>query len=454
MASTKKASSAAHNSRAKSTSSLSGPVHNTGSSAHPAPPPPALTAFNPARSLYAAVSVNHVGASGRERLRVWDVQADGVLAEWELGAEMVAEGRSDAAVRSVLWLAAGSGEGPSDTHASKKKRRHSKGGDASAAAAGTSASGADVLVVSQKKMVGFRTSQSKPAFQWSVPTQQGEQVAAALYIPAQNAVALALEKSGLAIVSLADGSVVLTVKYPTNSTAPSCMALVGAEDTSDALTLVLANTAVATLTLSLPLSSTSSTAFSPPQNIAIAPLRFALPVGPAQLLTAEEGARTASLWMVEKDAQLQLAANIPLPTDAPVHNAALSSDAARVALLASSGEVSVFSLDLSAVAAAAAADAEGASAASPGKKKKKAKAKGIPSLRPVSVVRVVEGKESRQAGIAAVALPRGEGAGEGADAGEAAGLLYARMGGAGRIVWETAVSARWEGAGCLRGIQR
>ena len=136
---------------------------------------------------------------------------------------------------------------------------------------------------------------------------------------------------------------------------------------------------------------------------------------------------------------LEALATIPLPTSSDVHYAAIDEQNGRIAILSLTGEISVFSLDLSVVQSIT--EVSEVETTPIRKKGKGNKFKGLPSLKPISTISIVEGKESRQATIIALAF-----VGSGSDDvdmenvrknGE---LVIGRMGGGGRLVWEKAVS--------------
>ena len=143
---------------------------------------------------------------------------------------------------------------------------------------------------------------------------------------------------------------------------------------------------------------------------------------------------------------VEMIASVPLPTASPVHYASVDERNQLLAMLSTAGEISIFSTDLTSTHNTTSVVAnETADSPTPLKKKKASKAKGLPSLKPLSTVSVLEGKEARQAGILALAFtgatlqPQQDVDMDG-NAGPAGELVIGRMGGGGRLLWEKVVS--------------
>ncbi len=446
-------------SRKKATSVL----HQTStSSSLPPPPPPSRFAFNSSSNLFASVSSSHVGSTGKERLRVWDVSTNAVVAEWDLGPSVLGETSQSAncAVRALTWatletssvvesskrlsseaIAASQDLQEPDGETSRENKRRRKRLEKVVSKAATqnqitdlaeNAEGAIevVVVISDDQIACFLPSVATVIKRVSVSKSStaDNKVASVAWIKEHDVLAIGTTNN-ISIISISLGETIISLPLPRHATSPSVIAHVSAKD----LTLLISNMAVTPLSISLPLSATSITNFHPQQSIAVSPLRLVVPLSEDRLLTAETDGRVASLWKVTQAGSLPLEAlaTIPLPTSSGVHYAAVDEQHHRVAIMSVSGEICLFSLDLSDARSGAPEEET-----TPIRKKGKAnKPKGLLSLKPVSIVSIVEGKESRQASIVALAFVGAKGGDE--KNGE---LVVGRMGGGGRVVWDKVVS--------------
>ena len=350
------------------THATAGPSRIKASSTQAPLPSPSVSAFNPSRTLFACAQPI-LGSA--EKLSVWDIRSDRLIAEWEI------EGASQAT--TVSWISLSSA-GPS-----RKKRRKSEAAQESD----------EVVVVTTRSGSLFAFSPKRSEV---VQRQEVDVVSAACVT--QRGLLLARAKDLLYLSS--DLSITSNVPLPPN-TAPVHALAVLSTSTNDVLHVLLgAITSVISLHLNLSSGRITHSSNPIPVSTTRVTALYPLPtdISGASFLVLTHDDRTVSSYTLQTStSSAKLSYRYASPTLSPAHSISVSSD--LISVLHSSGEVSLFTppseLDLI-----------------------RPKTDSSPSI-----LRVVEGKEDRLVRLCGVAFGEED----------SSILLCGRMSGGGRVKW-------------------
>lgn len=415
-------------SRAKSTTQLS---QATATPSLPPPVHPSLSGFNPSNSRFGAINAG-LGAS--EKLRIWDVENSVVLGEWDIVPEA---GKTNQKVRCLAWgsfFAEDLHTSTSDGENRKKRRKRRSEG-------ASSAPRVDAVVLAQGNNLLFYTANSNTVVK-NVPVSSPV-----------TALGWTSQEDGLLIAATADhilffdasANPLFTADLPATVKTAALTAISALPSSSSTLSVILASNSIVKLDVSSPISESSTATFGTPQQVGVEPIRKMVALNAQQFVVGEEQARVASIWRATESssAPFEMVASVPIPTLSNVHTLTVSPEHTELLVLAESGEITVYSVSEAALASHSTSDP------SAGKKAagRRRKTGAIPSLQPVSKISVVEGKESRQAGLISLAvLPSSSETQDGMDvevdgqSDKSSQVVIGRMGGASRVKWEKIVS--------------
>lgn len=410
-------------SRAKSTTQLS---QATATPSLPPPVHPSLSGFNASSSRFSAVNA---GLGTSEKLRIWDVENSVVLGEWDVVPEA---GKTNQKVRCLIWgsfFAEDMHTSTSDGESRKKRRKRKSEGSSGGPRV-------DAVVLAQGDNLLFYTANSNTVVK-KVP------------LPSPvTALGWTSQEDGLLIAATADSVIILDASANPLFTADlpagiksAALTTVAALPSPSSLSIVLASNSVAKLDISSPISESSVATFGPTQQVGVEPVRTIVALNAQQFIIGEEQARVASIWRATDNAitPFEVLASVPIPTLSNVHTLAVSPERSELFVLAETGEISVYSVSEAALASQSTTETAGKKAAG-----KRRKTGAIPSLQPISKISVVEGKESRQAGLISLAVldsPVEDGMDVEDQTGDKSSqVLIGRMGGASRVKWEKIVS--------------
>lgn len=408
-------------SRAKSTSQLNQSAATTN-----LPPPvhPSLHGFNLSNTRFSAINAS-LGAS--EKLRIWDVESSAVLGEWDIVPEA---GNTSQKVKCLTWgsfyaedLQASATDGE---NRKKRRKRRSEGSSA--------APRVDAVVLARGDHLLFYTPNSNAVVK-KVPVLSP--VSALSWTSQEDGILIAATADDIIVLD-ASANIVLTAKLPSTMTSTALTGISVLPSSSTTISVILASNSIAKLDVSTPISESSVATFGPTQQVGVEPVRKILALNAQQFVIGEEQARVASVWRSTDSATspFEMVASVPIPTLSNVHTLAISPERSELFVLAETGEVSVYSVSNTALASQTTTDAPAGKKAAGRKRKTGA----IPSLQPVSKISVVEGKESRQAGLISLAVV-GESSTDGDEDEQtkSSEVLIGRMGGASRVKWEKIV---------------
>lgn len=411
-------------SRAKSTTQLS---QATATPSLPPPVHPSLSGFNSSSTRFSAINAG-LGAS--EKLRIWDVENSVVLGEWDVVPEA---GRTNQKVRCLAWgsfFAEDMHTSASDGESRKKRRKRKS--------EGSGGPRVDAVVLAQGENLLFYTANSNSVVK-KVPVSSP--VTALGWTSQEGGLLIAATVDEIIILD-ASANAILTVDLPTAVKTAALTSVAALPSSSTTLSIILASNSIAKLDLSTPISESSEATFGSSQQVGVEPVRKIVALNAQQFIIGEEQARVASIWRAIDNATtpFEVVASVPIPTLSNVHTLAVSPEQSELFVLAETGEISVYSVSPAALASQSMTDA------SAGKKVagKRRKTGAIPSLQPVSKISVVEGKESRQAGLISLAVVGATPTEDGMEVEEtgdkSSEILIGRMGGASRVKWEKIVS--------------
>ncbi|WOO81032.1 WD repeat-containing protein 43 [Vanrija pseudolonga] len=362
---------------------VAGPSRHKASAAQVPPPPPTVSGFNPSRTHF-AMALPILGSA--DKVQVWDIAADAVVAEWEVP--------NASKVTAVVWASAASGA------ARKRRKRKSLGG--------ADGGEEDVLLVA---------------------TNKGDSSSLVVYTPIKGEVLRTIPLSAKAtaawsdehgvIIATASNLLVLgrdiatvahTFALPSTASAPSAVALLPTSSV-ETLHVVVANASVVALHLSLESSSISHTSSPLPVSTTSVTSLEPLPLtqqGASFLVVSEDDRTVSQYTLASPTVTAKLSFRYASPTVSPAHSLAVSSE--LLSVLHFSGEISLFPLpsevDLS-----------------------RPKSDSKPTT-----VKLVEGKDERTAHIARAEFAPSSDA-----------LLCGRLAGGGRVKWYRAVYELPEG---------
>jgi len=324
--------------------SVAGPSRIKGNATQAPPPPVSVAAFNPSRTLFACAQPV-LGSA--DKLTVWDVVADRVIAEWEV------EGAAKAT--TVVWSSIASG-------AAKKKKRK----------AGSGTEGEDVVVLTTDKgaLIVFTPRRGEVLRRLNVgrvhATASGEHL---VLVTAKEILVLNQDFSAVAH----------TFDLPSGTPASSSAALL--PSTPEILHLLIASASVIALRLNIVSSKVSSTSAPLPVSTSQVSSIVTLPTtaqGSSFLVTCEDDRTVSQYTLPQATAPAKLSYRYASPTLSPVHSLSMSND--LVSVVHSSGEVSLFPLPKELDFARPKSDSK------------------------PSIVKLVEGKEDRQVRLVGAAF--------------------------------------------------
>jgi U3 small nucleolar RNA-associated protein 5 len=279
------------------------------------PPPPSLSAFNSSRTQF-ALAQPVLGSA--DKVTIWDISSDRVIAEWEVEAA----GRG-----STLCWASISGAG-----SKKQGKRRRKGADASE-------DGEEdvVLIATKSSLVIYspRRSQVVRKVTLSSPIT-------ALWSD-DNGI-IASTATSILVFSPDVTSVSNTFALPANTPSPTSIALLSSS-TAETLHVLVATSSIVTLHLELSTSKVSFTSSPLPVSTASVTSLQPLPVMAqgASFLVVSEDDRTVSQYTIPSPTKAsKLSYRYASPTLSPAHSVAISST--LLSVLHQSGEISLFSL--------------------------------------------------------------------------------------------------------------
>ncbi|CAK9781923.1 hypothetical protein CC85DRAFT_303686 [Cutaneotrichosporon oleaginosum] len=353
-------------------------------------PSSAVSGFNPARTHF-ALALPVLGAA--DKVQVWDVAADSVIAEFELPGAAKAV--------SVAWSSV------SSSGSTKRRRRRKSGSEA----AGTDE---DVLLVAsikgdQSNLAVYLPSKGEALRTISLPGK-----VTAMWSD-EYGVIIATE-SNLLVLGPEAAAIAHTFDLPSSVKAPSAVALLPTSTGEELHAIVGAKSVVA---VHLSTTSSSITHTSSPLPVSTTSVTSLQPLPNTQqgasFLVVCEDDRTVNQYTFpgSPTAAAKLSYRYTSPTLSPVHSVALSDE--FVAALHDDGEISVFPIALTDL-----------NFARPKSNNKPAK------------VKLVEGKEGKTASICRVEFAP-------VDDGAPAVLSCGRMVGGGRVKWYSATIEQPEG---------
>ncbi|WWC61350.1 uncharacterized protein I303_103931 [Kwoniella dejecticola CBS 10117] len=362
------------------------PKHSQQPVAQSPPPSSSLSAFNSSQTLFALASPV-LGSA--DKVQVWDVTTDRVVAEWEVA------GASKAT--TVTWANI-----QSDAASKKKKRRKSGPTDSidEEAVLITSAKG-QLHVFSPSKGEIIRTiTLPEPA------TSAWSDEHAVVYTTSSSILVLSPDASTI--------SHTFPFPLPSATTSPSAISILPSS-TPDVLHVLVATSSV--VVLHLDLSSSKVTYTSQPLPASTSSVSSILPLptseqGSSFLVVSEDDRTISQYTIIAPQSPPKLSYRYASPTLSSAHS--LSTCSTLLSVLHVSGEVSLFALPSNLDFSRPKSDSK------------------------PSTVKVVEGKEERIARLARVTF-------ESQAAGAPGALLCGRLAGGGRVKWHRAVFELPEG---------
>ena len=258
-------------------------------------PPPTIYAFNPSHTLFACAQPV-LGSA--DKLTVWDIVADRVIAEWEV------EGAAKA--NTIAWSSISSG--------ARKKRRKKSGNEGDE----------DVVVLTTDKgLVVFAPRRGEVIRRSDIMAQA---------IASDDRVVLVTAKEVLVLDS--DHSVSHT--FPLSSSATSAAVL--PTSTTDVIHLAIASSSVTILHLDL--ASNKIVYTSSPLPVSTSSVSSIIPLDTSILVASNDDRSVSQYTLTTPTSPAKLSYRYASPTLSPVHSISTTSD--LVAVLHSSGEISLF----------------------------------------------------------------------------------------------------------------
>jgi U3 small nucleolar RNA-associated protein 5 len=337
------------------------------------PAPPSLSSFSPSRTQY-ALAQPVLGSA--DKVTVWDVATDRVVAEWEVEQAGKAS--------TLCWASVAGNRKPG-----KRRRKSGPEDDAE-----------DVVLIATKSssLVVYSPRRSQVVRKLNLPS-----TATALWSD-DNGVVVATSTS-IHVLSAEVTSISHTFALPPNTPSPTSIALL-ASSTPDTFHALIASSSVVTLHLELATSTTSYTSSPLPVSTSSVISLLPLPItsqGTSFLVVAEDD-RTVSQYTIPSPTKSpKLSYRYASPTLSPAHSLALSST--LLSVLHQSGEISLFTLPTELDLARPKSDSK------------------------PSTVKLVEGKADQLSRVCRAEFS--------ADANGTSVLLCGRMAGAGRVKWFT-----------------
>lgn len=337
-------------------------------------PSSSISAFNPSHTQF-ALALPVLGSA--DKLSIWDVASDRVIAEYEV------EGASRAT--TVCWAC-----GSSTASGQKKKRRRKSD---------PSSDGEEVVLLTPEKggLVVFSPAKGEVIRHLDLP---GKVVAAW----SDDRGTILATPSSLLVFNTDASSIAHTFSLPSNTPTPTVIAIL-ASSTSQILHILVASQSVTTLHCHL--ANSKITYSSPPLPVSTTFVTSLHPLpstsqGTSFLVLSEDD-RTVSQYTIPAPEQIaKLSYRYASPTLSPAHSVSTSSS--LLSILHASGEISLFMLPTELELARPKSDSK------------------------PSTVKLVEGKDARLARLARAEFAFTE-------EGSAGALLCGRMAGAGRVKW-------------------
>lgn len=368
-------------------SAQAGPSRSQKSAAQAPPPSPSVSGFNPSRTHF-ALALPVLGSA--DKVQVWDVAADAVVAEWEVPGA--------AQVSALCWASVASSGA-----AKKRRRRKSLPGDGS---------DENVLLIATNKGTTSNLLSYIPLKGEVIRSSPLPGKATAAWSD-EHGVIVATDDE-LLVLGPDASSISNTFDLPSSSNSPSAVAILPTS-TPEVLHVIVGTMSVTAVHLSLSSSSVSHTSSPIPASTTAITSLQPLPLSQqgASFLVVSEGDRTVSQYTFPSPtATAKLSYRYASPTLSPAHSLAVSPE--LLSVLHFSGEISLFNLP---------SEVDFARPKSDSKPK---------------VVKLVEGKEERTAHLVrAEFAPVKQGA--------PGALWCGRMAGGGRVKWYKAVFEQPEG---------
>ena len=355
-----------------------GPSRIKASSTQAPPPPVSVAAFNPSRTLFACAQPV-LGSA--DKLTVWDVVADRVIAEWEV------EGAAKAT--TVVWSTI------SDAAKKKKRRKSGSGheGDEDVVAL-TTDKGSLVVFAPRRGEVLRRVDVGR------------------VHAAASNDRLVLVTAKDILVVDRDLSAIANTFPLPAGATTPTAATILPSE--SDIIHLLIASASVISIHISLDQDKLAHSSSPLPVSTSHVSSLVSLPAsshGHSFLVLCQDDRTVSQYTLPQPSAQAKLSYRYSSPTISPVHS--VSTTPELISVLHTSGEVSLFPTptDLDFV---------------------RPKSDSKPSL-----VKVVEGKEDSPVRLVGATFSTEDDA--------AGALLCGKIFGGGRVKWLKAVYERPEG---------
>ncbi len=370
---------------------LAGPSRMKPPNAQSAPPPSAVSAFNPSRTHF-ALALPVLGAA--DKVSIWDVSADHVMAEWEV------EGASK--VTTICWSSSPLPDSipfEASVGTGKRKRRRKHGvGD-----------GDEVLLITtaQGELAVFSPSRGEVLRKFELPAPVTAAWADERHI-------LFTTTSAILVYDAHLSDEARRFALPANTPPPTAIAALS-PSSPQFLDIIFGSLSVARLTLDLETSDTSSTSALIP--VSTSSVTSLLPLPPASqgtsfLVVADDDRTVSQYTFTSPEIPAKLSYRYASPTLASAHSVAISSN--LLSVLHTSGEISLFPMPAEYDLARPKTDSK------------------------PSVVKLVEGKDERISILCGAAFAP-------AVSGSARALLCGRMAGAGRVKWHRVAYESAEG---------
>jgi U3 small nucleolar RNA-associated protein 5 len=355
-----------------------GPSRIKASSTQAPPPPVSVAAFNPSRTLFACAQPV-LGSA--DKLTVWDVVADRVIAEWEV------EGAAKAT--TVVWSSI------SDAAKKKKRRKSGSGHEGDE----------DVVAITTDKgsLVVFAPRRGEVLRRLDVGR---------VHAAASNDRLVLVTAKDILVIDRDLSAIANTFPLPAGATTPTAATILPSE--SDIIHLLIASASVISIHISLDQDKLAHSSSPLPVSTSHVSSLVSLPPsshGHSFLVLCEDDRTVSQYTLPQPSAQAKLSYRYSSPTISPVHSVSTTPD--LISVLHSSGEVSLFPTptELDFV---------------------RPKSDSRPSL-----VKVVEGKEDSPVRLVGATFSSEDDA--------AGSLLCGRIFGGGRVKWLKAVYERPEG---------
>lgn len=341
-------------SRAPSTSALN---HSSNTSILPPAPRPSLSGFNASHTQYASITPTLGGA---DKLRIWNVSDNRVVAEWDIAHAQGAAGVK-MNVTGLTWVKLGGEDQDDSEDASRnKKRKKTKQAGKSSTATATK----DVVVLAQgSDLLFYSSSLVKPVKKISVGDEKVHSITyedeAGIIVTTTKEVIILDAISG---ESMAKFSLPANLPSSTAIATTLCTSNEEPENDENKLTIILSSLQVCILTVSLPLAKDSEHTFSVVQPAGAEAVRAVVPISTSEddstitFATIEENSRVCSIWQCTLDSATStptILASVPCPSASPVQSLSLTSDHVLF-VLSTTGEAWGFDVSATSLASPAA----------------------------------------------------------------------------------------------------